>query len=165
MSTDLDTAISRISEVVMFENWLRFYFIAEEGEKLFLRLPEKAMEQLKKRYAPFYGLAESLNGVEIDHNTSLKEVCLFVAGGFDGAPLPEEMISRVFESPRFQLELQLFSYWVQGHEEQLDAAFREFSEWLRMFGEWKESDEVQEHKQRLTESLTLSGTAMPDTPQ
>ena len=165
MSTELDTATNRITEVVMFENWLRFYFIAEEGGKLLLRLPEKAMEQLKKRYASFYELAERLNDVEIDHNTSLKEVCLFVAGGFDGHPLPEDVISRVFESPRFQLELQLFSHWVQAHEEQLDAGFAEFADWQRMFNEWKSSDEVKEHRQRLMESLTLSGTDVPGTMQ
>ena len=31
MNAEFDAAVNRITEVVMFENWLRFYFIHEEG--------------------------------------------------------------------------------------------------------------------------------------
>lgn len=165
MTSDLQQAASRISEVVMFENWLRFYFIVEEDEKLMLRLPEKAMEQIRNRYASFHDLALHLNGREIDPQTSMKEVCLFVSGDFNGRPLPEYILTRVFDSPAFQSELQLFSYWVQVHEEQLDAAFLEFSEWRDLYAKWKGSDAVKSYANGLTASLTMAGADVPETTQ
>ena len=165
MSSNLQNAVDRIIEVVMFENWLRFYFIVEEGDTLYIRLPEKAMEQLKKRYGRFYDLADRLNNVPISHETSMNEVCLFISGGFDGHPISDETVSRVFESGAFQMEMQLFGYWVQAHEEQLDASFLEFSEWKRLFSEWEQSDEVREYRTKLAERLVLSGSDASETVQ
>ena len=165
MSSSLKNAVERIMEVVMFENWLRFYFIAEEGDALFIRLPEKALEQLKTRYGRFYELADRLNNIPISHETSMKEVCLFIADGLDGPPLSEDVISRVFESAEFQIAMQLFGYWVQAHEEQLDASFLEFAEWRTLFSQWQESDEVQEYRKTLAERQLLSGSNVSDTLQ
>jgi hypothetical protein len=141
------SAFDRVVEVVMFENWLRFYFLAEEGEKLFLRLPEKAMAQLKNRYAEFYGLAEYLQDTEISHEASVKAVCLFVSDGPGAIALPESRVAEVFDSSRFHLELQLFGSWVQGHEEQLDERFLEFSQWRELYARWKDTDEVRAYAQ------------------
>lgn len=148
----------KVAQVVMFENWLRFYFIVEEGDKLFMRLPEKAMEQIKNRYASYYDLAEILNNAEVDHQTSLKAVCLNASSGGDGAPLNEKDLADVFDSPNFQLELQLFGSWVQGHEEQLDQRFMEFSEWLKAYTLWKNTDEVRELSHKISQSLTFDRT-------
>lgn len=163
MNTESETA--RIAEVVMFENWLRFYFIAEEGEALVLRLPEKAMEQLKKRYAEFYELAEYLNGEEVTHESSLKAVCMFVAGGFGGRALPESVVAEVFDSAVFHQELQLFSSWVQSNEEQLDQQFLEFSQWRDLYARWKETDEVREYREKLAEEMALAAADGPQTTQ
>lgn len=165
MSSNLQDTVDRIVKVVMFENWLRFYFIAEEGDKLILRLPDQSVEQIKKRYPRFLDLAERLNNGEITHENSMKEVCLFISGGFDGNPLPEEVVSRAFESHAFQMELQLFGYWVQAHEEQLDATFLEFGEWERLFNEWKLSDEVREYRNKLAEGLLLGKSDALETVQ
>lgn len=165
MKAEIEAAVGRVAEVVMFENWLRFYFISEEDGRLLIRLPEKAMEQLKQRYKNFYDLAEMLNNEEIDHQHSLKAVCMFVSGGFDGRPLPDAVVSGVFDSPQFQLELQLFSNWVQNHEEKLDERFMEFSEWRKAFALWKETDEVKTYTKRLNESMTLAVTDASKTMQ
>ena len=150
MASEFDQAVERITQVVMFENWLRFYFIGEEeGGKLLIRLPEKAMEQLKARYGAFYGLAERLNNREVDHQTSINEVCLFVASEIDGRGLSEQMISRVFDSSQFQAELQLFGAWVQAHEEKLDENFMEFSDWLKQYTAWKQTDEVEAQRKNI----------------
>ncbi len=156
MNAEFEVAINRVSEVVMFENWLRFYFIAEEGDKLFLRLPEQAMERLRAGYPSLYGLADRLNNTEIDHKTSLSAVCLFVASEIDGAALPESVIGRVLDSTRFHLELQLFSSWVQAHEEFLDESFMEFARWQAMYEEWKKTEEVQKLVKTLLENASLS---------
>lgn len=165
MSSNLQDNIDRIIEVVMFENWLRFYFIAEEGDTLSIRLPEKAQEQLKKRYGRLYGLADRLNNLPISHETSMNEVCLFISGGFDGHPLSDDVLSAVFASDAFQVEMQLFNSWVQAHEEQLDAAFLEFSEWRRLFAEWEKTAEVQEYRKNLAERQVLSGNNASETVQ
>lgn len=165
MSTNLQDNIDRIIEVVMFENWLRFYFIAEEGDTLSIRLPEKAMEQLKKRYGHLYGLADRLNNVAISHDTSMNEVCLFISGGFDGHPMPDHVIADVFASAAFQVEIELFNHWVQAHEAQLDASFLEFSEWQRLFAEWEKADEVREFRKTLAERQVLSRSDASETVQ
>ena len=165
MGIDFESAIKRISEVVMFENWLRFYFIAEEGEKLFIRLPEQAIDRLRIKYSNLYGLAERLNNTEIDHKTSLNAVCLFVASEIGGVALPEDLIGRVFDSPRFHIELQLFSSWVQAHEEQLDESFMEFSLWQKMYVEWKSTDSVQDYIKTLTNGTHRNVRMATDTTQ
>ncbi len=152
MSNFFPQALQRISEVVMFENWLRFYFITDENNVLSVRLPEKAMEQLKSNYPTLVGLAEKLNNQEIDHKRSLDSVCLFVASEIDGIAIPEATIAQVFDSPLFHLELQLFSSWVQAHENQLDESFMEFSTWQQMFATWKESDQVKEYVQTIADA-------------
>lgn len=165
MSDQLQDAIDKISSAIMFENWIRFYFIVEKDDKLHIHLPEKAMEQIGKRYARFYDLAERLNNAPISHENSMKEVCLFIAGGFDGRQLPEELISQTFASKSFQFGMELFGYWVQTHEDQLDASFMEFSEWQRLFSEWKTSEKVQEYRKNIVAHRILSESDGSETVQ
>ena len=150
MASEFDEAVNRITQVVMFENWLRFYFISEEKNgKLFIRLPENAMAQLKARYGAFHGLAERLNDREIDHQTSINEVCLFVAARIGGRGLSEQIVNQVFDSSPFQTELQLFSAWVRAHEEKLDERFIEFGDWLKQYELWKQTDEVEAYRKKI----------------
>lgn len=162
MKSDFENAVERIVQVVMFENWLRFYFISEEEDTLLIRVPEKGMFMLQKHYPTFYGLAEGLNNREITHAASLNEVCLFVASEVSGNALPEALVSRVFDSPAFQIELQLFSSWVQNHESLLDERFMEFKEWLAQYDLWRKSDEVQACRKRMEEQVPLA-TSAPST--
>ena len=142
MTAEIEAAAGQVADVIMFENWLRFYFISEEGDTLFIRLPEEAMEQIRQRCRAYSNLAAMLNNEEIDHQRSLKAVCAFISGGFGGVTLPDAVLSGVFDSTNFQLELQLFTYWLQNHEEKLDERFMEFDEWQKAFALWKDSDEV-----------------------
>lgn len=162
MNPEFEAAVKRISEVVMFENWLRFYFIAEEGDRLLLRLPPQAEERLKAEVPQLFGLAESLNNREVDHQTSVQEVCVFVSKEIDGVSISEDRIGRVFDSIAFQLELQLFSSWVQAHEEQLDETFMNFPTWMQLYTEWKSQDKVADYAKRIKDSLqrtVVEGTA------
>lgn len=165
MNQDFHDAVSRMLEVVMFENWLRFYFIAEENDKLVIRLPKKSMEQLRARYASLYGLAEDLNGLEIDHQTSLRSVCMFVAKEIDGRAMSEDLIARVLDSPQFHIELQLFGSWVQAHEEQLDEHFLEFKSWREKFSAWEQTPEVRQYVKDLMEKMLLAQAEAPETTQ
>ncbi len=164
MKPNFETALARITEVVMFENWLRFYFVEEtEDDTLIIRLPDMALAKLRTHYGHLAGLAERLNSTEINHKTSLNAVCLFVASEIDGVLLPEALIGEVFDSTRFHLELQLFSSWVQSHEEQLDEAFMEYSLWLQLYREWKNSDAVKEHIASAQEATERNARVANDT--
>jgi len=145
MSTAFQQALQRILEVVMFENWLRFYFITETGEGgLALAVPEQGLLRIRERYPQLMPLVEELNGKEISFDLSRQAVCTFVATQFDGKTMPADMANLVLDSDGFQLEMHLFNNWVQGHEEQLDTNFLDFSAWQRRFQEWRNSGKVKE---------------------
>ena len=166
MALSFAQSVDRVTEVVMFENWLRFYFIDGESEDaLYIRVPEQGMERLKKNYPQLFGLAEQLNNLRIDHQTSVREVCLFVAAEIDGVAIPEAMVQRVFSSPEFAMNVHVFSTWVQAHEEQLDKAFMEFSQWQSMFAEWRKSPKVTEMVQEMAKASAQTATEQPDAVQ
>ncbi|MCL2123495.1 MAG: hypothetical protein FWH34_05345 [Desulfovibrionaceae bacterium] len=145
MSTAFQQALQRILEVVMFENWLRFYFITEAGEGgLALAVPEQGLMRIRECYPQLMPLAEELNGKEITFELSRLAVCTFVATRLDGKAMPADMANLVLDSAGFQLEMRLFNNWVQGYEEQLDKNFLDFSTWKRLFKEWRNSGKVKE---------------------
>ena len=143
MSPAFQPAVQQILEAIMFENWLRFYFISEaEGGGLALAVPEQGVTRIREQYPQFMPLVEELNGQEISFELSRRAVCTFVAMQLDGKSLPVNTADSVLDSAGFQLEMQLFNNWVQGHEAQLDAQFLAFSTWKRLFAEWRNSDTV-----------------------
>ena len=159
MAKAFQQAVQQILEVVMFENWLRFYFISEtEGGVLALAVPEQGVARIREQYPLFLPLVEDLNGKEISFERSRQAVCTFVATQLDGKTLPVNTADSVLDSAGFQLEMQLFNNWVQGHEEQLDATFLTFSAWKRLFAEWRNSGKVKEW----AASLTNVGLAAPN---
>jgi len=150
MPTEFQQAVRQILEVVMFENWLRFYFLAEtEGGGLALAVPEQGLARIREQHPQLLPLAEQLNGKEISFELSRQAVCTFTAARFDGKNLP---VSMVLDSAAFGLEMRLFNTWVQGHEEQLDRNFLDFSTWTRLFAEWRNSDKVQDWAARLRDA-------------
>jgi len=160
MSTAFQQAVRQVLEVIMFENWLRFYFISEpEGGGLALAVPEQGVARIREQYPQFMPLVEELNGKEITFELSRQAICAFVATQFDGKTMPMNTADSVLDSYGFQLEMQLFNNWVQGHEEQLDANFLTFSTWRQLFAEWRNSDKVKEW----AASLASAGLAEPNT--
>lgn len=155
-------SVLQVLEAVMFENWLRFYFIIEKpdapadenGEKpLLLAVPEKGMERIKEHYPHLLPLAEEMNGKEVDFETSRRAVCTFVLEHLDGAAMPRDAAAGIFESTAFQIQMQLFNTWVQMHENQLDQGFLEFGAWRKLFAQWRETPGARE----LAERLSLAG--------
>lgn len=140
-------AVQKVLEVVMFENWLRFYFITErpdEADKLFLAVPDQGMKRLRELYPHLCPLAEELNGKEIDFDTSRTAVCTYVLTALDGKTIAANMAGTVFDSATFQTEMQLFNTWVQAHEAQLDKNFLDFGTWRSLFAQWRATDAVKE---------------------
>ncbi|WP_027719777.1 hypothetical protein [uncultured Desulfovibrio sp.] len=155
-------AVWQLLEAVMFENWLRFYFISEKpdapaepyGETpLFLAVPDKGMERIKGLYPHLLPLAEDMNGREVDFETSRRAVCTFVLDNMDGKSMPKGMAATIFESATFQIQMQLFNAWVQMHEDQLDQGFLEFGAWRKLFAQWRETS----GGRKLADRLALAG--------
>lgn len=155
-------AVWQVLEAVMFENWLRFYFISEkpdapagpDGEPpLFLAVPHKGMERIRELYPHLLPLAEDMNGREANFENSRRAVCTFVLDSLDGKSMPKDMAATIFESATFQIQMQLFNAWVQMHEEQLDQGFLEFGAWRKLFGRWRETPGGRE----LADRLALAG--------
>lgn len=138
-------AVKDILEAVMFENWLRFYFITEKPntpDALFMGIPDQGMQRIAELYPHLRALAEELNGKEITFETSRAALCTFVVTEIDGKRIPRNMADMVFDSSTFQVEMQLFNTWVQGHEAQLDQGFLDFGAWRRLYTEWRAQEAV-----------------------
>ena len=155
-------AVEQALEAVMFESWLRFYFIEElpptgdaeakapeAEERLAIKVPEKGMARIAELYPNLLPLAESMNGHEVDFETSRRAVCTFVLGHLDGKTMPRDMASVVFESATFQTGLQLFHAWLQLHEAQLDEGFQEFGAWRSLFAQWRATPGARELAEKL----------------
>jgi len=147
------TAVKDIAEVVIFENWLRFYFVAqEEDDKLSLKVPEETMDEIKEKYEHLYPVAEQLNNAEIDYQRSQEVVCSFVAQQFDGSKYTTGTIPRAFDSSDLKIELHLFGLWQEAHQERLDQENLNFEGFYDFFSKWRDTDEVQSYKKKLKET-------------
>ena len=159
--------VAKVLEAVMFENWLRFYFISEKPDApaaadgqpaLFIAVPVKAMERISELFPRLLPLAEDMNGQEVTFETSRRAVCNFVLAHVDGQVMPRDSATMIFESATFQVQMQLFNAWVQMHEAQLDRNFVDFGGWQKLFDEWRNTPAARELAEKL--SLSLQGAAV-----
>lgn len=166
---EFQKAVWQVLEAVMFENWLRFYFISEkleaqegpDGEPpLFLAVPEKGMERIGELYPHLYPLAYSMNGQELTFESSQRAICTFVLEHLDGKHMARDTAGTVFNSTTFQVQLQLFNAWVQMHEDQLDKGFVEFGAWRNLFSQWRETPGAAELAGKL--AMSVSGTTVSE---
>lgn len=143
-------AVSEVLKVVIFENWLRFYFISEEdGGALKIELPEKSIQKISELYPDFAPLAQTLNGKPIDLETSRAAVLTYVLNNLDGKKLKKGDAQSILSSSTFQNGLLLFNTWVQAHENQLDQHFLDFGTWLKLFEEWRSGPGGKELQEKL----------------
>lgn len=166
MSNEFTSAVQDICEVMMFENWLRFYFIKEdENGALCIEVPEAGQMRIREQHPHLFPLVEELNGKVIDHDTSRQAICTYIATGVEGTRMRDGMPSTVFGSSTFQNEMQLFGIWVQTHEEQLDRGFLDFAMWKGLFAEWRNSDKVKAQVEAAQEASARASTSSCDTVQ
>ncbi|SDF54094.1 hypothetical protein [Desulfovibrio legallii] len=166
--------VDQVLEAVMFENWLRFYFISEKpdadvpegGEPpLFMAVPVKSMERISELYPHLLPLADAMNGKEVAFETSRQAVCQFVLEQMDGKVLPRNTAGMIFGSAAFQVRLQLFNTWVQMHEAQLDRGFLDFDAWRKLFTEWTATPAAKELGEKLSLSFQSAAPAADATVQ
>lgn len=146
---DFQKQVAAILEVVIFENWLRFYFIHDQQGDLRLNLPEKSIARIGELYPRLLPLAEKLNGKSIDFDTSRKAVLNHLLEYVDGQTMPRGQAQRILSSPTFQVRLQLFHTWAQMHEDQLDQGFLEFGAWRNLFAQWLDTPGATELAKKL----------------
>lgn len=157
MPTQMSQPEHDVADVLKFESWLRFYFIIEtEDGGLLVRIPEKAVEQIRTLHPELVELALSMNEQTIDQESSQRNVCLFAIQNLDGKKYPYGTTAKAFDGKHFKNEMYLFNLWQQAHESQLDATFTDFNGWKRLFEEWKRSPQVQEYFGRLAKSPSPS---------
>ena len=154
-------SVNSIIEAVMFENWIRFYFIQEMKEEdapedkdpvLFVIIPDKAMHNIKVLYPELSVLAEDMHNHQITFEISQQVVCTYIVEHLDGHVMPRDTAGSVMDSVLFKTELQLFNTWIQLHEDQLEQTFLDFGNWQKLFSSWKESPAGKE----LSEKIMLS---------
>ena len=150
-------AVKDVLSGVMFENWLRFYFISEvEGEKdaegnpkLAIVIPEKGMEKIKELYPRMLSMAEDVNGKEASFATSQSAVCTWVACEVDGKSVQQGTSQALVDSRAFQTASTLFNIWVQAYEQQLDQQFLDFGQWVKLFETWSASDQGRDMEMKI----------------
>ena len=153
-----NNAISKIIEAVMFENWLRFYFITpmqdENGtddntEHLFLTLPDKAFKKIEELYPDLLPIVSFMNKKELSFELSQQTICTYIVENIDGNIIPRDTAQSIMNSMAFQTELDLFNTWLSLHQDQLEQGFSDFSAWRDMFSEWEKSKSGQDLKEKI----------------
>jgi hypothetical protein len=152
-------AVDDIVEVFMFEQWLRYYFVAEKDGRLFLEIPPDELKRLYEKYEHLAPLADMLNREEISYEKSQATVCTFVGARYDGSKYAAGVISRALDSKAFKIELYVFGVWMKGHEAYLDAQRLDFADWREMYAGWNSMEEVKDYRRKL-----MAGGGDPNQP-
>lgn len=130
-------AADAVLEVVMFENWLRFYFIAESDEdELKIAAPEKTLAKIGELYPELAPLAESLNDKPITFELSRNAVQTYALKYLEEKNLTGIEPAEVFSSRALQTKISLFNAWARLHEAGLDRQFLDFGAWRELFAKW-----------------------------
>ncbi|MBI9081462.1 MAG: hypothetical protein JEY79_17185 [Pseudodesulfovibrio sp.] len=158
-SVSIKNAIKDALEIFQFDQWLRFYFVEQKGEDLWIDIPEDVMTQVREDYPALHRLADLVNNAKTDYKRSHENVCAYVGARLDGQKYEATVLPQVFDSPSFKLEMYIFNVWLKMHEPHLDEEYMTFNDWMEMYEGWNSMDEVKEYRIKLVASGTY-----PDAP-
>lgn len=133
-------------DLVFFEQWLRFYFIAEEDGKLYLRVPENELSKARALYPKLIAVADALNNREINHQSALEALHSGIMAG--PCALSGTEWAEILAGQEFRLTVRLLSFWVQAEEDALDAEILAFHEWQSRFKAWRETPSIKDYAAR-----------------
>ena len=156
-------AIQSMLDAIIFENWIRFYFLMEEEEqagkeaRIYIGIPDQAMSRIRENYGALIHMAEQLNGKEATLETSRNAVCDFIRREYEGNIIPQGSVTAYFDTHSFQIELQLFNIWVQGSETFLEQQFMDFNQWRASFRNWCNSEHGQQIRTQLEADIKKLG--------
>lgn len=117
-----------ILELILFENWLRFYYLDESSGRLVI--PGEALTSLKKIQV---ALAEDLNGKRVELSAS-RDALL---AQFRQVVPDDVSLQQVLGSAEFIREMDTFQSWLQLHAAELAAKNLNFVNWLALYERWK----------------------------
>ena len=140
MQKKFKAALKDATDVCKFENWLRFYFVQEQGNDLIIHIPDETLEHINNKYEYLSKLAEKLNNDTITPEKSQSVVTHFISETLDGVKYGTGLIQQVLDSKDFMAELSAFNIWVNAHEDQLDERVMDFEEWMQLFEAWKRTE-------------------------
>lgn len=145
-------------ELILFEQWMRFYFIEEDGGILYIRMPQSVVDMIRHEYPALFPMVEALNDHPIDHQATLAILSESMLNG-DYALNSEEW-AEVLGGSGFKLTLTLLSTWVEAEEDSLDAEQLSFSSWLVRFEAWCASEAILDYAARLRDQIEQGGAGM-----
>ena len=164
-SVSIKSAVKDTVEIFQFDQWLRFYFVVQDGEDLRIRIPEETMQYIEKEHPALFRLADTMNDGVIDYQRSQENVCAYVAARLDGQKYESTVLPQVFDNAGFKVEMYVFNVWLKMHEAHLDESYLPFGEWLEMYEGWNALDEVKEYRRKLLQNGTDPGEPACDTAQ
>lgn len=161
LPTSDNDPVARVFEAVVFENWLRFTFIAQapgtaaEDEAYVYAVPEADMARIRQAHPELAPLAEYANGQPVDFDTSRRTICRFVLEHLEGSCIERGGAAAILEDAGLTLAMQLFGVWIQANEEWLDRERPAFATWLGRFAQWRDSPNARELAAQLANAAPL----------
>ena len=148
-SIDLKQALEDAMEVIMFETWVRHYFLTEKDGKLFVDIPQDVQDDVESKHPHVAGLSALMNQDFIDQESSQRAVCSFIAARLDGTRYESNFMSHVLDHRNFKIESYVFNVWLRMHEQFLDEERKPFEEWKEMYENWRKMEQVAEYVAKL----------------
>ncbi|WP_419785511.1 hypothetical protein [Pseudodesulfovibrio sp.] len=153
-SVSIKSAVKDTIKIFQFDQWIRFYFVKQDGDDLRVEIPEEIMQQVEKDFPNLHGLADMMNNAPIDYQRSQENVCAHVAARLDGQKYDPTILPQVFDNATFKIEMYIFNVWLKMHEQHLDEEYMDFGQWLEMWEGWNSLDQVKEYRKKLIENGT-----------
>ncbi len=132
-----------ITDICKFEFWLRFYFVQEEDNQLYIVIPEDIIEHIQKEYPFLADLATQLNNQSITPEKSQNTLISYIEKTMDHSQEDKASIYSMLNSKSFEIEMQLFHMWIEAHQDQLEESVLDFKEWMQLFEAWKRTEKGQ----------------------
>ncbi len=164
-SVSVKNAIKDALEAFQFDQWVRFYFVTQKGEELWIEIPDEVMVELRKDKPHLYRFADLVNNGQTDYKRSQDNLCSYIASRLDGRKYEQTVLPQVFDNATFKLEMYVYNVWLKMHEKYLDEEYMNFDEWMEMYNGWYSLDEVQEYRAKLVKSGTDPATPTCSTEQ
>lgn len=164
-SVSIKNAVKDALQVFQFDQWLRFYFVKQNGEELVVDIPDDVLASIKEADDHLYRFADLVNDAPTDYKRSQDNVCSYIASRLDGQKYEKTVLPQVFDNATFKVEMYIFNVWLKMHEPHLDEEYMSYFEWMEMYEGWNSMDEVKEYRAKLVESGTDPGTPECSTAQ
>lgn len=164
-SVSIKNAVKDALKIFQFDQWIRFYFIKQKGEELWIDIPDDVLAKIKEEDPHLFNFAELVNNAVTDYQRSQENVCSFIAARLDGQKYEQTVLPQVFDNSTFKVEMYIFNVWLKMHEPHLDEEPMTFPEWMEMYEGWNSMDEVKEYRAKLVESGADPGTPECSTAQ